>query len=81
MVGFFIVTVFSEQGIEPEKCCCFFKAMENERPCKTISAARSFADTLAVPTVGFNAFHTAKSLIDKMVSAGFIYPLQNCICV
>ncbi|XP_063831104.1 L-threonine ammonia-lyase-like [Ostrinia nubilalis] len=53
-------------GIEPDKCCSFFKAMENEEPYQT-AIGRSVAETLGVPTAGCNAFHTAKSLIDKMV--------------
>lgn len=55
------------QGIEPDKCCCFFKAMENEYPYQT-AIGRSVAESLGVPNAGWNAFHTARSLIDKMVS-------------
>ncbi|KAJ0173577.1 hypothetical protein K1T71_010726 [Dendrolimus kikuchii] len=53
-------------GVEANKCCCFFKAMENERPYKT-AVTESLAASLAVPTAGCNSFHTSKSLIDKMV--------------
>ncbi|KAL0819571.1 hypothetical protein ABMA28_007662 [Loxostege sticticalis] len=53
-------------GIEPDKCCCFFKAMENEYPYQT-AIGRSVAESLGVPSAGWNAFHTARSLIDKMV--------------
>lgn len=40
--------------------------MENEEPFQTVTG-RSLAESLAVPTAGFNAFYSAKSLIDKMV--------------
>ncbi|XP_073949974.1 L-threonine ammonia-lyase-like [Choristoneura fumiferana] len=53
-------------GVESDKCCSFFKALENEQPYKT-AVSRCLAESLAVPTVGFNAFHTARSLIDKMI--------------
>ncbi|KAI8424962.1 hypothetical protein MSG28_006867 [Choristoneura fumiferana] len=52
--------------IYSDKCCSFFKALENEQPYKT-AVSRCLAESLAVPTVGFNAFHTARSLIDKMI--------------
>ncbi|XP_004924564.2 L-threonine ammonia-lyase isoform X1 [Bombyx mori] len=53
-------------GIEPKKCCSFFKAMENDNPFQTVVGA-TVAELLAVPKAGFNAFYTARSLIDKMV--------------
>lgn len=40
--------------------------MENEQPYKT-ECGFSIAGALAVPTVGYNAYHTAVSLIDKIV--------------
>ncbi|KAJ8723861.1 hypothetical protein PYW07_007841 [Mythimna separata] len=53
-------------GAEPGKSCCFAKALDNERPYKT-AAERGLAASLTVPKAGENAFHTARSLIDKMV--------------
>ncbi|CAH0400541.1 unnamed protein product [Chilo suppressalis] len=53
-------------GIEPVKCCSFFKAMENKWPYET-AVSRSLAESLAVPTAGYNAYNTAQSMIDKMV--------------
>ncbi|XP_059053345.1 putative threonine dehydratase isoform X1 [Achroia grisella] len=53
-------------GIEPEKCCGFYKAMKNEHPYHII-AGRSIAGSLAISTPGHNAFHTAKPSINKMV--------------
>ncbi|XP_022817800.1 uncharacterized protein LOC111350441 isoform X2 [Spodoptera litura] len=53
-------------GIEPGKSCGFAKAIHNERPYK-IEAEMGLAASLTIPKVGDNAFHTAKSLIDKMV--------------
>lgn len=41
--------------------------MENEYPYQT-AIGRSVAESLGVPNAGWNAFHTARSLIDKMVS-------------
>ncbi|CAB3249268.1 unnamed protein product [Arctia plantaginis] len=51
-------------GVESYESCCFFKAMDNEKPYATEC---SITAPLAVPTAGYNAFHTARSLIDKMV--------------
>ncbi|XP_035449930.1 L-threonine dehydratase catabolic TdcB-like [Spodoptera frugiperda] len=53
-------------GIEPGKSCSFAKAMQNESPYK-IEAEMGLAASLTIPKVGDNAFHTARSLIDKMV--------------
>ncbi|ESO89241.1 hypothetical protein LOTGIDRAFT_154332 [Lottia gigantea] len=53
-------------GVESEKCASFSAAREAGHPTYT-KASSSIADGLAVPTVGVNAFVTAKPLIDKMV--------------
>ncbi|KAH9639289.1 hypothetical protein HF086_014153 [Spodoptera exigua] len=56
----------SGTGIEPGRSCSFSKAMHNERPYK-IDDDIGLASSLNIHKVGFNAFHTARSLIDKMV--------------
>ncbi|KAI5633016.1 pyridoxal-phosphate dependent enzyme domain-containing protein [Phthorimaea operculella] len=53
-------------GVEPVKCCCFFKAMENDEEFET-EVGDGVAAMLGVPTAGTNAFHTAKSMISKLV--------------
>ncbi|XP_045502568.1 L-threonine ammonia-lyase-like [Colias croceus] len=53
-------------GIESNRARSFFKAMENDGPQKT-PVTRGLATSLAVPIVGYNAYHTAKSLVDKLV--------------
>ncbi|XP_026742968.1 uncharacterized protein LOC113504741 [Trichoplusia ni] len=53
-------------GIETVKSCGFFKAMDNENPYQ-IESQVGLANSLIVPKPGENAFHTARSLIDKMV--------------
>ncbi|KAJ2953369.1 hypothetical protein O0L34_g959 [Tuta absoluta] len=53
-------------GVEPVNCCCFFKAMENDDEYET-EVGSGVAEMLGVPTAGCNAFHTAKSLINKMI--------------
>ncbi|ESO89242.1 hypothetical protein LOTGIDRAFT_183268 [Lottia gigantea] len=54
-------------GVESERCASFSTALEAGHPTYT-KASSSIADGLAVPTVGVNAFVTAKPLIDKMVT-------------
>ena len=54
------------QGVESEKCKSFSAAMDAGKPVYT-KAESSLADGLAVPTVGVNAFFTAKSLVDKVL--------------
>ncbi|KAF9415479.1 hypothetical protein HW555_006901 [Spodoptera exigua] len=53
-------------GIEPGRSCSFSKAMHNERPYK-IDDDIGLASSLNIHKVGYNAFHTARSLIDKML--------------
>ncbi|XP_063905384.1 L-threonine ammonia-lyase isoform X2 [Zophobas morio] len=53
-------------GVESERCASFSQAMEQEKPVPT-AIEGTLADGLAVPMVGYNAWETAKSLIDKMV--------------
>ncbi|XP_045159723.2 L-threonine ammonia-lyase-like [Mercenaria mercenaria] len=53
-------------GVESEKCPSFSQAMKAGKPVFTATHS-TLADGLAVPTVGVNAFATAKGLIDKML--------------
>jgi threonine dehydratase len=53
-------------GVESERCASFSMAMESEKPVAT-PIEGTLADGLAVPMVGYNAWETAKSLVDKMV--------------
>ncbi|XP_020813187.1 uncharacterized protein LOC110188002 [Drosophila serrata] len=53
-------------GVESEKCASFSRALENNGPIHT-PIKNTLADGLAVPKVGYNAFATAKPLIDRMV--------------
>ncbi|XP_053614044.1 uncharacterized protein LOC128677320 [Plodia interpunctella] len=53
-------------GVEPDKSCCFFKALENEIPYAT-AVTRGLAKSLEVPIAGYNAFYTAQSLVDKVI--------------
>ncbi|EFA05892.1 L-threonine ammonia-lyase isoform X2 [Tribolium castaneum] len=53
-------------GVESERCASFSKAMDAEKPVST-AIEGTLADGLAVPMVGYNAWETAKSLVDKMV--------------
>lgn len=53
-------------GVESERCASFSEAMKAGKPVRT-EVSSTIADGLAVPTVGVNAFATAKDLIDKMV--------------
>lgn len=55
------------QGVESDKCASFSKALEVGQPAP-VAIQSTLADGLAVPLVGYNAFATAKNLIDKMVS-------------
>lgn len=54
------------QGVESERCAGFSKALEAGKPVP-VAIDSTLADGLAVPIAGFNAYETAKSLIDKMV--------------
>lgn len=53
-------------GVESEKCPSFTAAIEQSGPVR-IPIKNTLADGLAVPKVGYNAYVTAKPLIDKMV--------------
>lgn len=52
--------------MESDRCPSFQAAREAGKPV-TVPILSTLADGLAVPTVGYNAFVTANSLIDKMV--------------
>ncbi|XP_038206612.1 L-threonine ammonia-lyase-like [Zerene cesonia] len=53
-------------GVQSEKIPTFFKSLETgERV--TLPWQSSAADSIAMPNVGINAFHTAKPLLDKML--------------
>lgn len=53
-------------GVESERCASFSCAMKEEKPVPT-EIQGTIADGLAVPMVGYNAWETAKSLVDKVV--------------
>ncbi|XP_025111403.1 uncharacterized protein LOC112574492 [Pomacea canaliculata] len=53
-------------GVESERCASFSAALKAGKPVYTKSCS-TLADGLAVPTIGVNAFHTSKTLIDKML--------------
>lgn len=59
-------------GAEPERCPSFTKALEAGKPV-TVKAESTLADGLAVPTVGVNAFATARPLVDKVVTVSEEY--------
>ncbi|CAH4036865.1 L-threonine ammonia-lyase-like [Pieris brassicae] len=53
-------------GVQSEKVPTFFKSLEmGERT--NLPWQSSAADSIAMPSVGINAFHTAKPLLDKML--------------
>lgn len=52
--------------MESERCASFSRALEDDKPVY-VPIEATLADGLAVPEVGYNAFETAKHLIDKMV--------------
>ncbi|XP_032668987.1 L-threonine ammonia-lyase-like [Odontomachus brunneus] len=53
-------------GVESERCASYYAAREAGKPTYT-PIQSTLADGLAVPMVGYNAFATVDSLIDKMV--------------
>ncbi|KAK9694331.1 Pyridoxal-phosphate dependent enzyme [Popillia japonica] len=53
-------------GVESERCASFSKALKAGKPVN-VEIEATLADGLAVPMVGYNAFETARPLIDKMV--------------
>ena len=54
------------KGVESERCPSFNRARETGKPTFT-RIQSTLADGLAVPMVGYNAFETANTLIDKLV--------------
>lgn len=58
------------QGVESDRVPSFTRAMEHGSPI-TVDGKSTLADGLAVPRVGCNAFATAASLVDKMVSTRY----------
>ncbi|KAK5647924.1 hypothetical protein RI129_002816 [Pyrocoelia pectoralis] len=53
-------------GVESERCPSFSKAVEAGKPVY-VNIESTLSDGLAVPQVGYNAFETARPLIDKLV--------------
>lgn len=53
-------------GVESERCASYSKALDNGEPAM-VDIQSTLADGLAVPMVGYNAFATAKSLVDKVI--------------
>ncbi|KAJ8947278.1 hypothetical protein NQ318_014175 [Aromia moschata] len=53
-------------GVESERCASYTKAIENGKPILT-TIEGTLADGLAVPMIGYNAWETSKTLVDKMV--------------
>lgn len=53
-------------GVESDRCPSFSSALKAGKPTE-VKILSTLADGLAVPLVGFNAFATASSLIDKMI--------------
>lgn len=56
--------------MESERCASYTKALEHGKP-TPVEIEATLADGLAVPMVGYNAFHTAKPLVDKVVSVKY----------
>ncbi|XP_072929494.1 L-threonine ammonia-lyase-like [Epargyreus clarus] len=54
-------------GIESEKCPSMKIAMKNDTPV-SVEIRSTLADGLAVPTVGYNAYVTAKSSMDRVIT-------------
>lgn len=54
-------------GVESDRCPSFSKAMQAGKPVQ-VPILSTLADGLAVPQVGYNAFATARPLIDKMIA-------------
>uniref|UniRef100_A0A915J448 Serine racemase n=1 Tax=Romanomermis culicivorax TaxID=13658 RepID=A0A915J448_ROMCU len=53
-------------GVEAERCPSFTRALEAGKPVH-VKPGSTTADGLSVPTVGYNAFETARRLVDKVV--------------
>ncbi|GBP85809.1 hypothetical protein EVAR_65873_1 [Eumeta japonica] len=54
-------------GVETEKCPSMKSALNRGEP-TSVAIKSTLADGLAVPTVGYNAFLTAKPLLDKLIT-------------
>lgn len=54
-------------GVESEKCPSMKHAMRNNEP-TSVEIRSTLADGLAVPTVGYNAYATAKPLMNKLIT-------------
>ncbi|GAB6024813.1 hypothetical protein CHUAL_009933 [Chamberlinius hualienensis] len=54
-------------GVEPARAASYTAALKAGKPVK-VDVSSTLADGLAVPTVGVNAFATAKPLVDKIVT-------------
>lgn len=59
-------------GVESEKCASFSHAVKMGKPAH-VPIESTLADGLAVPIVGYNAFLTARPLIDKIVTVSEEY--------
>ncbi|GBP85804.1 Serine racemase, partial [Eumeta japonica] len=59
-------------GVQTEKMPGFFKSLEKGEPV-TIGVESTMAPNIGVAYVGTNAFHIAKSLVDKMVTILYQY--------
>ncbi|XP_073950329.1 L-threonine ammonia-lyase-like isoform X2 [Choristoneura fumiferana] len=54
-------------GVESEKCASMTEAINKGQP-ESVDIRSTLADGLAVPTVGYNAYFTSKTLIDRMIA-------------
>ncbi|XP_068618936.1 L-threonine ammonia-lyase [Battus philenor] len=54
-------------GVETEKCPSMKVAIKHNEPV-SVEIRSTLADGLAVPTVGYNAYVTAKPMIDKLIT-------------
>ncbi|XP_031769176.2 L-threonine ammonia-lyase isoform X2 [Galleria mellonella] len=54
-------------GVETEKCPSMKMALKNNEP-TSVEIKSTLADGLAVPTMGYNAFLTAKPIMDKLIT-------------
>lgn len=67
IVNFFYPFIVQFEGVESVKCLGFSRALEHGKPVVS-KIGKTLADGLAVALVGYNAFETARPLIDKMVA-------------
>ncbi|CAI9725822.1 Hypothetical predicted protein [Octopus vulgaris] len=59
-------------GVESESCASYSAALANGKPIFTPPNS-TLADGLAVPIVGFNAFATAKNIVDEVITVSENY--------